>query len=187
MGRVRYPVAISIALALLWMNGARADVRISEHSSPVFILEAPSIEIPDPLALIGGDSPEAFLLLMPADGRVSSLFGPRRDPLGRGVGFHRGIDIANLANSVVAAAAHGVVEFAGSASGCGIAVRIDHGEGVETRSCHLSRALVREGQRVRAGDSIGLMGATGRATGSHLHFELLLDGSPVDPAPFVAF
>ena len=181
-------VAGCVALVLLLPDAVRADVRVDEHAFTPLLHDAEHVAIPDLIAacLPPRAVPGRFLI-PPTDGRVSSLFGWRRDPILGTRRFHAGIDFANLRSSRVVAAADGRVRRAGAAAGCGLAVVIDHGGGLKTRSCHLDRLLVRAGDRVAAGETIGLMGATGRATGSHLHFELIDDGRPADPAPLLAF
>ena len=116
-----------------------------------------------------------------ASGRLSSAFGLRSDPIEGGARIHAGIDIAGSWGTPVRASADGVVSFAGTAGGYGSLVRLDHGGGLQSRYGHLSRIFARAGEPVRRGDVIGLMGSTGRSTGSHLHFEVRLYGRPVDP------
>jgi len=117
-----------------------------------------------------------------------SLFAPSTAPLGDGFGprgrsFHAGLDFLAPAGDPVAAAAGGrVVSTAGYGGGWGKLVVLAHGSGVRTLYAHLSRIDVRLGARVAAGSTIGLVGATGRATGPHLHFEVHLRGAAVDPA-----
>ncbi|NOU04053.1 MAG: M23 family metallopeptidase [Novosphingobium sp.] len=113
--------------------------------------------------------------------RVSSGFGLRSDPLGPGLRFHAGVDLPGRAGSPVLATGGGVVAFAGWAGGYGNMVIIDHGQNVRTRYGHLLRLLVREGERVPGGTTIGLMGSTGRSTGNHLHYELRVGGLAVNP------
>ena len=117
--------------------------------------------------------------LMP--GRVSSDFGWRSDPVTGATRFHRGVDIAAAYGREVPAAAEGTVTFSGVQGGYGNLVVVRHEGGAETRYAHLSQLDVREGDAVRAGDVIGRVGQTGRATGPHLHFELREAGRPVDP------
>jgi peptidoglycan hydrolase-like protein with peptidoglycan-binding domain len=115
-------------------------------------------------------------LIAPAVGPYTDLFGPR------GNRFHSGIDYPGATGTPVTAAASGRVTFAGwSAGGWGYLVTIAHGAGVRTMYSHLSRVGVRVGQRVAAGKRIGRIGASGRATGPHLHFEVRLRGAAVDP------
>lgn len=117
--------------------------------------------------------------------KISSGFGMRRDPLRGDAAMHSGIDIPDPYGTPVRAAAAGQVRRARVAGGYGNLVEIDHGGGQVTRYGHLSRLLVREGMRVQGGDLIGLVGATGRSTGSHLHYEVRMDGRAVDPLPFL--
>jgi len=98
--------------------------------------------------------------------------------------FHSGIDLAAPAGTPVLAPAGGVARV-GEGGPCGIHVVIRHGGGVETLYCHLSQALVADGQRVGSGQRIGSIGASGLATGPHLHFEVHSDGQPVDPAAWL--
>jgi murein DD-endopeptidase MepM/ murein hydrolase activator NlpD len=129
--------------------------------------------------LKGKASGEAPLTLLP--GRVSSDFGWRNDPMTGAARFHKGVDIAAAYGQEVPAAAAGTVTFAGTQGGYGNLVIVRHEGGAETRYAHLSQLDVHEGDQVRAGDVVGRVGQTGRATGPHLHFELREDGRPVDP------
>ena len=117
----------------------------------------------------------------PASGRLTSRFGKRRDPLGRGTGFHKGIDIANSPGTDVRAAGAGVVTFAGSRSGYGRTVEIKHNSEHTTLYAHNSKLLVKPGERVQRGQVIAKMGSTGRSTGCHLHFEVHKHGNPINP------
>ncbi len=140
------------------------------------------------VAVDGSDAPCSGLarpITVPALGRETSPFGVRADPLGLGVRLHAGIDLAAPQGSNVVAAGAGEVLRAQWARGYGNLVVIDHGQGLTTRYAHLERALVRPGQAVGNGDRIGLVGATGHATGSHLHFEIRVDGRAIDPEHFV--
>jgi len=117
---------------------------------------------------------------------VSSPFGARRDPFNGEGEFHTGIDLeADIGDSVYSTAP-GVVDFAGWDGGYGRMIEIDHGNGIRTRYAHLSRILVRPGDRVVTHQRIGLVGTTGRSTGPHLHYEVRIDGRPVNPAKFLA-
>jgi murein DD-endopeptidase MepM/ murein hydrolase activator NlpD len=113
---------------------------------------------------------------------VTSAFGWRADPLTGDARFHRGVDLRAAYGQDVAAAAGGRVIFSGPDGGYGTTVLIAHPDGTRTRYAHLSAALVREGDQVGAGALIGRAGSTGRATGPHLHFEVLdAGGRPIDP------
>lgn len=117
--------------------------------------------------------------------RLSSRFGRRADPFHATSAWHHGIDIPGSLGTPVLAAGAGVVRFAGSAGGYGAMVEVAHGGGLATRYAHLARILVRAGTAVEQGQPLGLMGSTGRSTGSHLHFEVRRAGSAVDPLPYL--
>lgn len=124
---------------------------------------------------------EHIPLAAPVEGVVSSHFGLRKDPIDGLNRRHEGIDIAAPAGTPVAAAAGGKVVFSGSAGGYGNMVEILHHNGFMTRYAHNATNLVNVGDEVKAGQSIALVGSTGRSTGAHLHFEVRRDGKPVDP------
>lgn len=115
-----------------------------------------------------------------------SGFGERNDPFNGRRAQHMGIDIAAPIGTPVYATADGVVSEAGwNSGGYGRLIKIDHGRGIETRYAHLSSIGVAPGQRVSRGQAIGRMGSTGRSTGSHLHYEVRIDGRAVNPIPFM--
>jgi murein DD-endopeptidase MepM/ murein hydrolase activator NlpD len=116
---------------------------------------------------------------------LSSPFGSRRDPFFGGWAHHSGLDFRGETGEPVHAAGAGTVEAAGRNGGYGLAVDIDHGNGLSTRYGHLSAILVREGQRVTAGQVIGRIGSTGRSTGPHLHWETRVNGDAVNPDRFM--
>ena len=118
-------------------------------------------------------------------GYISSFFGKRPDPFTGETAFHAGIDFAGAPGTRVLAAADGVVSYAGKDKAYGKLVEITHGNGYVTRYAHNSSLLVEPGQTVRRGDPLALMGSTGRSTGTHMHFEVLRDGRPVNPMSFV--
>jgi len=113
--------------------------------------------------------------------RLSSGFGYRNDPVSGLRTMHAGIDIPGPLGSPVRAAATGIIDYAGRAGGYGNMIEIDHGGGLVTRYAHLSRFLVASGARVERGQEIAMMGSTGRSTGSHLHFEVRLNGQATGP------
>ena len=115
--------------------------------------------------------------------RLSSVFGRRNHPVLGGVRMHTGIDYAAPVGTEVTATGAGRVVFAGTIRGYGLTVDIDHGGGVVTRYAHLSEIAdgVQEGSRAKAGDRIGAVGATGLVSGPNLHYEVRVDGQPVDP------
>jgi murein DD-endopeptidase MepM/ murein hydrolase activator NlpD len=121
-------------------------------------------------------------LVAPVPGRVSSHFGHRRHPLLGYVRMHAGLDFKASYGTPIVAVTDGRVTGAGRMGGCGIAVRLDHGEALQTRYCHMSQMAVRSGQIVRRGQVIGYVGSTGLSTGPHLHYEMYRGGRPVNPA-----
>lgn len=114
--------------------------------------------------------------------RLSSRYGYRADPIHGGGRMHYGLDIPGPLGTPVRASSAGIVSFAGSAGSYGQMIEIDHGGGLRTRYAHLSRLLVRPGDHVGQREAIALMGSTGRSTGSHLHFEVRVNGRATDPA-----
>lgn len=120
-----------------------------------------------------------------AEYRVSSGFGIRKDPIKRRRASHEGIDLQAGLRSPVQATAPGRVVFAGRKGAYGRLVEIDHGLGVRTRYAHLAAIHVTVGQRVGAGHRVGLLGSSGRSTGPHLHYEVLVDDKPRNPARFL--
>jgi murein DD-endopeptidase MepM/ murein hydrolase activator NlpD len=115
----------------------------------------------------------------------TSGFGVRSDPFRGGAAMHAGVDIRGPYGTPIYATADGVVGRAGRAAGYGNLVELDHGRGIQTRYGHLSSFLVQAGQQVKRGQLIARMGSTGRSTGNHLHYEVRLDGSAVNPMPFL--
>ena len=127
----------------------------------------------------------AMPTIWPVRGWVTSDFGVRRSPLSGHRELHAGLDIAGPSGSAVYAPGEGVVTFSGRHGGYGNMVIIDHGYGVATLYGHNSKLLVKEGDRVRRGDLIARLGSTGRSTGPHVHYEVLIDGVPVNPEKYV--
>lgn len=121
----------------------------------------------------------------PVRGWVTSRYGWRTSPHSGVRRLHTGIDIAAPRGTPIVAAADGHVVFAGYHSAYGNLIVVDHGYGITTKHAHTSRILVQVGARVLRGDVIARVGNTGRSTGPHLHFELLQDGVPVNPLPFL--
>lgn len=130
-------------------------------------------------------TPEGFDLAAPVDGPVTSRFGMRAHPILGRVRAHNGVDLRAASGTPVRAAGPGVVTRAEYAGAYGNLVVVSHGERTETRYAHLSGILVQEGAAVLRGGTLGTVGSTGLSTGPHLHFEIRVDGSPVDPAPWL--
>jgi murein DD-endopeptidase MepM/ murein hydrolase activator NlpD len=119
------------------------------------------------------------------DGFISSYFGRRADPFTGYTATHKGLDFAGPEGTKVSAVAAGLVTFAGERAGFGQMVEINHGNGLATRYCHNEKLLVKQGDMVRKGQEVSLMGSTGHSTGPHLHFEVLKNGAQVDPLRFI--
>jgi murein DD-endopeptidase MepM/ murein hydrolase activator NlpD len=128
----------------------------------------------------------SVLLVEPVAHTESSGFGWRDDPIRHTRRFHSGTDFRGKRGTPVCAAGDGVVVFSGRRGGYGNMIDIDHGGGVRTRYAHLRRLAARRDTVVTAGQAIGELGSTGRATGPHLHFEVRIDGSPVSPIAAMA-
>jgi murein DD-endopeptidase MepM/ murein hydrolase activator NlpD len=124
-------------------------------------------------------------LLWPVAGPISSPFGYRMHPVYHRMILHAGIDIAVATGTTTVAAASGRVIVAGYEGDCGNMVAIDHGGGLSTIYCHFSQIFVGVGQEVQRGQAIGAAGATGDATGPHVHFQVDLHGQPVDPMGYL--
>lgn len=116
---------------------------------------------------------------------LSSSYGMRVHPITGRVARHNGIDIPAPYGTPIYATADGTVGRAQRLGGYGNYVEIEHGNAIETRYGHMSRFVVQSGQHVKKGDIIGYVGSTGRSTGNHLHYEVRIDGAPVNPLPFV--
>lgn len=135
------------------------------------------------LRLAANNAPYAFPVA--ADYRQTSPFGNRNDPTGRGRRMHNGLDLAAPMGTPIYATADGVVVAAGRQGAFGKMVRIKHAFGFETLYAHQSKLRVKVGQRVSRGERIGDMGSTGRSTGVHVHYEVRLNGEPVNPMTYV--
>lgn len=129
---------------------------------------------------VGGETSRA--MRMPVPGRVTSGFGQRFHPILGYARFHRGLDLAAAMGSPIVAAADGRVVSAGWAGGYGRQVAIAHADGIQTRYGHMSRIAASPGEIVRQGQVIGYVGSTGLSTGPHLHYEVMKNGRPVNPA-----
>ena len=124
--------------------------------------------------------------LWPVEGRLMSPFGGRTDPFSGEGAIHTGVDLQAPAGTTVRAAADGIVVHAEWTGGYGRLVVIDHGNGLQTYYAHMSGFEVVAGQEVRRGDPLGRSGGSGRATSPHLHYEVRMGGTPVNPYPFLA-
>ena len=123
--------------------------------------------------------------LMPANGHLTSNYGPRMSPYAGRIKMHEGLDIGASIGTPIVAPADGVVTFSGPKPGFGNFVQIDHGYGIETIFGHASTLSVKKGQKVTRGDKIATVGNTGYSTGPHVHYEVRVNGTPVDPLYYV--
>lgn len=159
------------------LAAVEAQLEADESRLVSIIQAAPTIAGPAP---VGGGQ-----LLIPAAGPITSPYGYRTHPIFGDQRLHTGIDIGAGYGAPVVAADDGVVVYAGTMSGYGNVIAIDHGGGLSTTYNHLSAFYVGSGQSVGRGTSVGAVGCTGYCTGPHLHFEVRVNGSPVDPMPYL--
>ena len=123
--------------------------------------------------------------IKPVKGWLSSGFGKRLSPFTGTMMMHKGIDLATYIGTPIVAPANGRVEYTGQDSGMGRIVVIDHGHGIKTLYAHLAKAFVRHGQDVKRGEAIAAVGNSGLSTGSHLHYEVRINGRAVDPLRYI--
>jgi murein DD-endopeptidase MepM/ murein hydrolase activator NlpD len=178
-----YTRALTGILVVLGLAALRAMPAGSGHERPS--PQEPTVQLASllPVSAVAAANPAppettpAQTIIWPAPGPITSPFGGRR--------HHPGLDIDGVTGDPVVAAGEGTVVLAGAApagfSGYGNVVMIDHGGGIATLYAHLSRVDVAIGQMVQQGQRIGAVGATGEATGDHLHFEVRVDNTPTDP------
>lgn len=119
-------------------------------------------------------------------GWTSSSFGWRTDPISGKKAFHEGVDLAGKYGTVVSSVAAGIVTWSGRNSGYGNMIEISHGNGYVTRYAHNKKNLVAVGDKIKKGQSIAMMGSSGRSTGPHVHFEVIYNGKHVNPRKFVS-
>jgi murein DD-endopeptidase MepM/ murein hydrolase activator NlpD len=161
--------------------------RKSEFQVQLNALQAASDSIAELLRQRGsGPGAPAHCDTRPVPGPIVSGFGPRVDPISGAQGFHPGDDLQATYGTPIHACRSGMVVIASAQGGYGNAVVIDHGGGMATLYGHQSRLAVSPNQHVNAGDVIGYVGATGYATGPHLHFEVRLSGNPLDPTSYIS-
>jgi murein DD-endopeptidase MepM/ murein hydrolase activator NlpD len=123
--------------------------------------------------------------LWPVEGQVTGSFGERIDPFNGEGAFHSGVDIGSSYGHPIVAPADGVVTLTDTMGGYGKTIMIDHGSGISTRYGHLSGFAVTAGQHVQRGDVIGYVGESGRSTGPHLHYEVRINDTPVNPYKYL--
>ena len=158
------------------------EARLSARRSSIDLLaETMRREFPGAASYASDSAPHTTPSIWPAAGFVSSPYGLRFN----GTEFHQGIDIAADMGTPIVATADGVVTAAGWNGGYGNMVDVDHGGGIVTRYGHASAVAVTVGQQVRRGEVIAYVGSTGRSTGPHVHYEVRVDGQPVNPAGYL--
>ena len=158
------------------------EERLSTRRSSIDLLaETMRREFPGAASYASDSAPHTMPSIWPAAGYVSSPYGLRFN----GTEFHQGIDIAADMGAPIVATADGVVTAAGWNGGYGNMVDVDHGGGIVTRYGHASAVAVTVGQQVRRGEVIAYVGSTGRSTGPHVHYEVRVDGQPVNPAGYL--
>ncbi|HLK63554.1 MAG TPA: M23 family metallopeptidase [Bryobacteraceae bacterium] len=123
--------------------------------------------------------------IWPVEGKLMGPFGQRTDPFSGEGAFHAGVDISAPTGTTVHVTADGIVIFADFMSGYGRLVKVLHGKGVSTYYAHLSRSYVHPGQELRRGEVVGEVGTTGRVTAPHLHYEVRVNGTPLNPYPYL--
>ncbi len=163
------------------------QMRLHELSAAMDYRDAQLEALDDVLSRRHQEDPKVLLSGMPVrEGIETSPFGYRSDPLNGRPSFHPGIDFAAPEGSGIYATAAGLVTWAGPRTGYGQLIEIKHGGGVLTHYGHCQSVLVHPGDVVSSGQLIGRVGSTGRSTGPHLHYEVVRDGEPVDPASFIS-
>jgi hypothetical protein len=161
-------------------GGPELDELLGEAAAPVEV--RPS----RPAAVIASLAPDNGKWVWPTPSKlITSPFGYRSDPFTGGAAFHSGIDLGDPCGTPVGATRPGNVTFAGPAGGYGHRVVVDHGEGIWSSYSHLQQIDVQLGQSVEQSEQIGLVGTTGRSTGCHLHFEIIVNGGFADPMPYL--
>lgn len=124
---------------------------------------------------------------LPASGAIGSPFGMRNHPIQKVYKIHEGVDISSSKGQPIFAAASGVVEYSGYSDGYGYNIKIDHKNGFRTIYGHSSKLLVKKGDIITKGQKIALIGSTGNSTGPHLHFEIRIGNTPVNPTEYIVF
>ncbi len=123
--------------------------------------------------------------LMPTNGWITSYYGPRISPTSKRLRMHEGLDIGARTGTAIVATADGKVAYAGSKPGFGKFVQIDHGYGIESFYAHARKLTVKKGEVIKRGTQVATIGNTGSSTGPHLHYEIRVNGTPVDPMFYI--
>jgi murein DD-endopeptidase MepM/ murein hydrolase activator NlpD len=190
-----YANEVSIAYGIKQRFEGPADITAQGKLVPSFaesVQDYDFLRSANTMALISGPSrrfhrPASVPNLWPVDGRLIGSFGMRQDPFsGEDQEFHKGVDISGPVGTPVHVTADGIVEYADMQSGYGRLVVVDDGGGIETWYAHMSKLYVHTGQEVRRGELIGLVGMSGRVTAPHLHYEVHVNGRPMNPYQYLA-
>lgn len=163
---------------------SHTEAVLEETSRRGLLLSSRLGEVEEKLA-VQADQLALTPTLAPAAGVLTAGFGVRSDPFTGRPEFHTGIDVSSPTGGRIVAPASGTVVRVGWENGYGRVIEIAHGFGIRTLYAHLDGARVSEGQRVRRGELIGMIGSTGRSTGPHLHYEVQVGGKPVNPLDYV--
>lgn len=177
-----YPLLVLCGACAAGAGPAAGQSTLPGGDSEAFRKQMTDWSAPAPQPVLAPPQESPVPTAMP---RLSSGYGYRSDPMRGTARMHYGLDIPGRLGTPVLASSGGFVAFAGLAGSYGQMVEIDHGGGLRTRYAHLSRLLVRAGDPVGQHQTIALMGSTGRSTGSHLHFEVRMNGRATDPFPLL--
>ena len=173
--------------AMLSTIGTDVKVEESIQNTGGPFTQLPSTK-PDDLVFLADqflDMIQYIPLGAPVSGVITSKFGRRIDPINSKPAFHNGIDIKGKMGSDVKATADGIVFEAGDNRGDGRFVTLEHNNGFRTTFCHFKKILVKKGERVDRGQTIGLLGNSGRSTGPHVHYEITYENTPVNPLRYM--
>lgn len=186
---ILYPTVLAIVQTSVstYFFGTDETKMVDKVASYTYRLKRPNADINlDEVIENVKQNENGFYWVLPFTRNITSTHGTRLDPFTNEPSFHKGIDIADsgVHNQPVISALDGTVTYAGDLGSYGNLVVINHGNGVETRYAHLNSINVRTGQRVKGADVVGRVGTTGNSTGSHLHFEIRVNGEAVDPLIF---
>lgn len=196
----RLPRLLLVFFMLLFVSCALPDYSVAKtHKDLVRLLHRSLDSLNDEIAIGKQDRTELHKLpenqkirlastpsILPTRGRLSSRFGYRNSPFTGEKEFHKGIDIATKMNTPVVAPANGIVSSIRWEHMPGRVLYINHGHGLVTKYAHLQEVLVQKGQYVKRGETVALVGNTGRSTAPHLHYEVHLNGVPTDPLRYVS-
>lgn len=189
-GEPSRPRLSQAVLTLATQNNSSAESSFNASLRAFSLMKSAAVNSPKDMAVLGLVSDprldrSALPSVWPVRGQITGGFGERMDPLSGEGSFHSGVDISARYGTMVEAAADGIVFACGPDAGYGNAILIDHGYGITTKYGHLSKIDVVVGQEVKRGQIIGAVGMTGKATGPHLHYEVLVHDTPVNPAKYL--